>query len=572
MMSLIRLTQEFEKALGAPYNPANLYSNHSLLALDQESEFPNLVVNKLNDWGLAHYYIPEEYGGKLKGYDQLFHLIRLASRRDLTVAIGHGKTMLGAVAIWVAGCQVQRETLAECIRQHHAIALALTEQQHGSDISATTTTAHNTENGFILNGEKYLINNARRSKALTVFARTGTENNARDFSIFWVDKVALTASQMSYLPKLLTHGIKGADISGIRFHNAKLPLDSLVGAQGQGLEIILKSFQITRTLCTALSCGAGDHALRIAWNFATKRRIYSGTLAQLLLIERQLTHAAIDLLIADCVSLFCSRAINVLPQQMSIISAAAKGFIPTCIEAMVDHLVDVLGARAYLEGSHEYGEFSKLQRDCRLISLFDGNTIINLQMLIVQLPALARNRQKKCNQSTLSITLQQLFSFDYELPHLNPNLLKISSKGQDDIVAGLFNTTQQLEQISNITPQHRQRLASLIEHILNQLQQIDTYFLNTPATTEIKAQTFKQAENYSKVFAAACCIHAFIYANSHLQKINRDGSILANCLERLVGKPLSETENLKQLVDCNIKDNKLISIFEFPLTDMPGEK
>src|SRR5436309_2431459 len=64
-----------------------------------------------------------------------------------------------------------------------------------------------------------------------------------------------------------THGIRGADISGIGFAAAAVPAGALVGDVGRGLYVVLKSLQLTRTVCTVLSLGAADHALRIAAQF-----------------------------------------------------------------------------------------------------------------------------------------------------------------------------------------------------------------------------------------------------------------------------------------------------------------
>ncbi|MBJ6352983.1 MULTISPECIES: acyl-CoA dehydrogenase family protein [unclassified Acinetobacter] len=563
MINLKWLTHELETALGGAYNSKNIYSNQALLELDQRSEFPNAIVNKLNEWGLPNYYIPKEHGGRLEGYDELFHLLRLISRRDLTTAIGHGKTMLGSISIWIAGSEFQCKELASSLQSYEAISLALTEQENGSDISSTNTVAHKSNNKFILNGEKYLINNARRSKTLSVFARTNNENNSRDFSIFWVDKSTLNEGQFSYLPKIKTHGIRGADISGIRFNNAILSKDQLVGLEGHGLEIILCGFQITRTLCCALSSGAGDHALRMAWQFANQRHIYHSTLAQLPLVKRRLEHAAIDLIISECVSLFSSRAINLLPQQMSIISAAAKAFVPPAIESMTNYLVDVLGARSYLERLDDYGDFSKLQRDCRLISLFDGNTTINLQMLIVQLPAIAKKRFKCAEDVLLNKEMEYLFSLKEDLPTLDSKLLKLSSKGNDFIVSGLLNAKSNINILKEIDDKIRFRINNKIEQLIIKLEEVDDYFLNHALSKDIPVSSFKKAEEYTKIFAASCCIHAFIYSSHYMHKVVRNGNILLNCLERLLGKTLSSTQDLESLVNSAVDNNLLISKFEY---------
>lgn len=565
MNSLYDLTLNYEEFFGNPVDGENILSYKNAKQHDIHSAFPEDILLELNTWGLTEYYVPQEFGGKLKGYDELFNLIRLTSRRDLTAAIAHGKTMLGAICVWVGGSNTQRAQLAESILRHNLVSLALTEHQHGSDISATDTLCSETNEGYLLNGKKYLINNARRSSSLTVFARTAARNNARDFSVFLVEKAKLPESAVSYEPKLLTHGIKGADISGVCFHNAALPASALVGRAGQGLEIMLCGFQISRTLCTALSCGAGDSALRLAFNYAAQRQIYHSSLSQLANVRRRLSDSAADLLIGDLVGLFSSRAINVLPQQMSTISAAAKAYVPASIENMVDGLVDVLGARAYLEQDGEFGHFSKLQRDCRLVSLFDGNTVVNQQALVVQLPMMARQRRRNNTPPEMSALLGTLFNIEEPIETLQPEKLKLSAKGQDFIVQSLFEAQRQLSDVENIAPEIRQKLTVQISELLIKLAQVDDFFLSQTPTTQISAQSFAMAETYTRIFAAGCCIQAFVHSHRLLATQWRDGSALCACLGRLIRVSARLDEQLMQQVQSSIEQNQLISFFPLPL-------
>ncbi|QXX95812.1 acyl-CoA dehydrogenase [Serratia marcescens] len=565
MTTLYELTRRHEVFFGDPNDSENIFSYRTAHDYDVNSAFPQGIIDQLNSWGLSDYYVPLEFGGKLKGYDELFHLIRLASRRDLTSAIGHGKTMLGAICVWIGGSRAQRQWLADAILCHKATSLALTEQSHGSDISASHVLCNETPQGYRLNGEKYLINNARRAASLTVFARTAANNNARDFSIFLIDKTRLPEDALSYVPKLLTHGIKGADISGVRFHNVPLPTSALVGKPGQGLEIMLCGFQLTRTLCTGLSCGAGESALRLALRYAAERQVYRAPLIKLANIRRRLAEAAADVLIADAVGLFSCRAINVLPQQMSTISAAAKAFVPTSIEDMVDGLVEVLGARAYLEDDGEYGHFGKLQRDCRLISLFDGNTVINLQALIVQLPALARQRRRNGPTPDTGALLGTLFGLDEPLQALEPQRLKLSGKGQDAIVQSLFSATQQLSDVEGIPPAIAHKLNAQVRQVLNRLAQVDDFFLKQVPRKQISAQCFAMAELYTHIFAAACCIQSFIVSHRRMAAEWRDGTALSACLDRLNAAPLEADDALLQRVQNCIAQDRLISFFPLPL-------
>src|SRR5205085_5832328 len=152
--------------------------------LDERDEYPQDACRALDDWGLYDYYIPRACGGRLATYPEVLGLLRAVSRRDLTVAIAHSGTFLGAVAVWLAGTPEQRCWLAALIRAGGRVALALTERDHGSDLLGNDVRATRSGESYALSGEKWLIGNATRSAAITLFARTDPDGGPRGFSLF----------------------------------------------------------------------------------------------------------------------------------------------------------------------------------------------------------------------------------------------------------------------------------------------------------------------------------------------------------------------------------------------------
>lgn len=567
MEHLLDLTRDFEASFGEPSNEASEFSFVSSHRLDERSEFPSAVVERLNNWGLAHYYVPVAYGGKLGTFDELFQLLRLVARRDLAVAIAHGKTMLGSVSVWIAGSDAQREATAHRILAGEPISLAVTERTHGSDIFASETRVADQDGAFLLSGEKYLINNATRSTALTLFARTANNKNARDFSLFLVEKERLRPGSYSHLPKVKTHGMKAADISGIRFDQAELTRDMLIGKPGDGVEITFCGFQITRTLCAALSCGGGDHGLRLAYRFASQRRFQGATLTEHPAIRRTLGQACADLLIGDIVGLFACRAINVIPTEMSVISAIAKAFVPARIEARIESLADVLGAQACLEGETEYDSFSKLQRDSRLVSVFDGNTLVNLQSLMLQLPTLARRRRDIEHQAS-ELAMRQLFDLSQPAPAWLPQRLTLSNKGQATITNSLFRASERFGALHDLSPDIRGGIQAEIASVLDTLADIDRFFSTNPAPVKrIDKLFFDMAEQYCKVFAAACCVQAFLHNRARLAPGLQDGRWLLECLAHLNHPRTAKYQSLLSRLRMAVSSDQLISIFPFSLSD-----
>ncbi|MEU6644632.1 acyl-CoA dehydrogenase family protein [Saccharomonospora sp. NPDC046836] len=368
-------------------------------AADVAEEFPAAEVAVLDDYGLARHYVPAEYGGLLRDYESAAALMRGVAGHDLTVAIAHGKTYLGSVCTWVAGTAEQAHRVAALVSAGVPVSWGLTEREHGSDLVAGELTATADGNTFRLDGEKYLINNATRGGLATVLARTAPEGGPRGFDVFLVERSRLAEGTYTPLPKVATIGIRGADISGFTLRAAQVDTTDRIGAPGTGLETVLRALQLTRTLCSALSLGAGDHGLAEAVAFAGERELYGRRLAALPAAARTLTDCYADHLLNEALATVAARAIHTMTGELAALSVAVKYLVPVRTEALLARLRRLLGARAWLRDvrggviAQGTGRFQKIERDHRIVSLFDGNTVVNLNSLVSQFATLARGHR-----------------------------------------------------------------------------------------------------------------------------------------------------------------------------------
>ncbi len=577
MEHLVHLCTSFERYFAHPEAPEGRFTNQQISAYDRQSTFPISIIDEMNQWQVHHWYVPKKLGGKLASFDELYMLIRLLARRDLTTAIGHAKTFLGAVSVWCAGNQQQQKQMAHWVKEGYAISLALTERERGSDISASEFNASKiNEQYYLLNGEKYLINNATRSHCLCVFGRTAYQHNARDFSLFLVEKSKLSQGSWYNLPKARTHGIKGADISGIQFNNARVHQDDVIGTLGTGLETVLKGFQLSRTLCGTLMIGATDTALRKTLAFCRQRNSGHNRLIQLPLIRHVLNQACIELFIRDCTTLAAHRAINALPEQMSLISAHIKATVPAALEHIIEQLADILGARGYLEGDElepysadkeRYSNFAKLVRDMRLVSVFDGNTVVNQQALLLQLRALARKRHRfGIHDDTRLAAVFDLSQANHEI---DLQQLSLSSHGRDDITNSLLFIQQhwndsRLAECPCATQLKRQLdlLCERLVFIDETLQQL------TIQVDAIASEHLALADHYAQLFSAACCVQFFIHSRQFMHSTFQDAQWLLSCLTYINQQPL-EHNYLVDEVDDLASRNYSLSPFVWQLASLP---
>ncbi|MCX4692904.1 acyl-CoA dehydrogenase family protein [Streptomyces sp. NBC_01408] len=407
--------------------PGGAFDPAELARLDEAEEFPAAAYRLLHEAGVPAQYVPCRHGGELRGLDGLMAVVRTVARRDLTVAIAHGKTSLGAMPLWVAGSPAQAAGLAAEILAGAEVCWGLTEAGSGSDLLAGRLTARpHARGGLRLDGAKWLINNATRARFACVLARTRSEGGPRGFGFVLVDKDTLPAETHRALPKERTHGIRGADISGIEFTGARVPETTLVGRADSGFEVVLKSLQLTRIFSTSLSLGAADHALPIAVRFLADRPLYGHQLGELPRVRRVLGEAAAAFLLAESVAVLSARAAQTLTGELSVLAAVTKAFVPTTVQRAVDALADLLGVRGFLTSHTEDGAFAKLDRDHRIVAVFDGSTAVNRHALITAFPLLARAHAAQARDEEGLAAAARIHG---PQPELDPGLLSLISAG-----------------------------------------------------------------------------------------------------------------------------------------------
>ncbi|GLE51748.1 acyl-CoA dehydrogenase family protein [Mycobacterium montefiorense] len=490
------ILDDLEAALGNPRDPENLMGFDVLGAQDRSDEFPSHAIDLLNRLGIADFYVPDADGGRLTDYLEPFWLIRTLARRSITLAVAHGKTFLGTATAWVGANEQQRERVSELVRSGTPISWGLTERDHGSDLLAGEVEVTDGR----LNGSKWLINNATRGGAIVVIARTSAGGGPRGFDLVLVVKSIAETSDSDpgfrHLPKELTHGIRGADISGIEFVDFPVDEQSIISKPGHGLENVMKALQLTRTLCCSLSLGATDRALHNAVRFAEERRLYNRTLIELPQAQRILSDAFADHLLNEAMAIAVVRSIHTLPQELSVHAPAAKYFIPTRTESALASLRGFMGARAFLDPSSN-GEppLSRIERDHRIVSLFDGNTVVNLTSLIMQFPFM--NRPDLPAESAKIVA---------EAPTPNLSRLSLLSRGGSTMLRMLADA---VDQLCELNPPEDVCSASieLVGAARQILQEVTTVHWNP---TEMPDSNFALAERLSCVIAGTSALHVYL--------------------------------------------------------------
>lgn len=572
--------EALEKDLGDPLNPDNPLSYKRVIEIDESEEFPHEEIRWLYDWKLQHYYIPTDCGGEFTSFEEFVAFVRVLSRRDQTIGIAF-TTLFWSFLNWMAGTPEQKQKLARFIMDDYgAMCLGYSEKEHGSDLINGDLTATKVEGGYILNGEKWPINRATISGISFILAKTDANGGPKCLTLFMVDKRQLDPEKYYNLPKIYTHGVRASDMSGIGFKDCFVPDSMRLREEGDGLELALKGFQITRMLCAAFSHGAADTALRTTLGFAVNRVIYNKNVMDLPQPRRTLVDAFLDILICDCETIPAARGFHIIPEQFSVWASVVKYFVTVRLEEMVNSVYVVLGSRFYMREEHEFGIFQKLLRDNSIISMFDGSSIVNLHALILQLRPLTKYRAKRNSRtmSALKTRLEAIFSLEKSVPPFEPNNLELFGRGMDDSLQGLEIALDILEGLKNsdeVDPEILENLLMLGNLVLEELNAHDEQISQSKFEYghDQSPELFEIAKKYCTLHAASACLHTWLYNRSILGEFFARGEWLVLSLHRLLRtlRPLPYTlsevyvENVAQELLKLYQENQHFSIVPFQL-------
>jgi alkylation response protein AidB-like acyl-CoA dehydrogenase len=582
------VAEALERDLGDPGNPDNVMSWKQVIDLDEREAFPHEIIDWLYNWKLNHYYIPDNCGGEFTSFEEFVSFVRVLCRRDQTAGIAF-TTLFWSYLCWMAGTPEQKQKLASFIKDENgAMCLAYSERAHGSDLIAGDVTATKVAGGYLLNGEKWPINRATISGVSFVIAKTDASAGSRGLSLFMVEKAKLDPATFYNLPKTLTHGVRGSDISGIGFKDCFVPDEMLLGKEGQGLELALKGFQVTRPLCASFSQGAADTALRTTLKFALNRQLYDKTVFDIPQPKKTLVDAFLDILICDCEVIGVARGFHVVPEQFSVWGAVVKYHATVALEKMIQDVSVVLGSRFYMRDEHDFGIFQKQLRDNAIISMFDGSSIVNLHALILQLRSLAKYRAKR-NEKTntaLKSRLELNFSLEKQVPRYQPEKMDLFSRGVDDSLQGLEIAIAQLEEIKNdpdVNTEVLEQILTFANTALEELNAQDVYLANSAFEFghDQSPELFDLAKKYCALHAVSACLHMWIYNRKHLGEFFAKGEWLVLSLHRLMrslrpwqGLTISPVyvENVAQELVKLYNEDKMFSIVPFQLAKTSPNK
>ncbi|GEM46880.1 acyl-CoA dehydrogenase [Deinococcus cellulosilyticus] len=492
--------QRLEQAFGDPRNPGNPCGFQALLQADEAGHLPEAAERVAHALNIPAEFVPVTFGGRLERWQDLAQLMRAVFRRDPCLGLSlAASSLIASVNVWTSGSDPQKHLVADTLLSGRKLGCLYHELAHGNDVSRSECRADLEE--WTLSGSKQVIASLNRAEVLLVFARTSEAQGSRSHTPLLLPLQDLPESTLHRHGRYLTSGMRGIELGGLDFTRTPVLPQHLVGQPGTGIETALKSFQVTRTLLPALFVGVLDTGLRLTCDFALERRLYGKTVMDQPLTRNLLAEVYLDLLWCDAFTTVTTRALQVLPEQCSLFSAATKALVPGVLTRAMFKLTRILGASFYTrEGP--YAMLQKLWRDLKPVGFGHASRLTCLMALLPQLPTLAR---RGWTQPGVHPELFQLRISPQGLPF---DRLKVGASGQDDLIS-------LLETPLTFSDPDLQKQVGFFQEAFRALREQCLQLHPQDLGGVTSATPYLLAEQYSVLLAASSCIQLSLHNPSH---------------------------------------------------------
>lgn len=335
---------------------------------DRSGEWPKEIYDKAMEMQLHMMEVPEVYGGLGLDKVSVAAILEEMAKADAGFALTFSVSGIGLKSVLMAGTETQKKKFCNTITSGKFTAFALTEPQAGSDASAGKATAKKDGHSYVLNGRKTFITNGGVAGIYVVTAMTDKSKGIKGMSAFIVEGGTPGLSVGKHEDKM---GIRGSNTCDVVFDECRIPEENLLGNEGDGFKIAMKTLDISRTFIGAMAVGIAQRAMEEAIAYAKERIQFGKPIIKNQAIVFKLADMEIQIETArQMVAHACTRMNLGLPYGKE--SAIAKCYGGDIAVKVASEAIQIFGGYGY---SREY-PVEKLLRDAKIYQIFEGTNEI----------------------------------------------------------------------------------------------------------------------------------------------------------------------------------------------------
>ncbi|HEY1309858.1 MAG TPA: isovaleryl-CoA dehydrogenase [Pseudolabrys sp.] len=344
-------------------------------AIDRDNTFPRELWPEMGALGLHGITVDEEFGGAGLGYLEHCVAMEEISRASAAVGLSYGAhSNLCVNQLSRNGSAEQKKKyLPKLISGEHVGALAMSEPGAGSDVVSMRTRADKKDNRYILNGSKMWITNGPVGDTLVVYAKTDRTAGARGITAFIVEKGMKGFAPAQKLDKL---GMRGSDTSELVFTDCEVPEENVLGAVGNGVNVLMSGLDYERVVLAAGPLGIMQACMDVVMPYVHERKQFGQPIGSFQLVQGKIadmyTTMNASRAYVYAVAKACDRGETTREDAAGAILYASEKATQCALDA-----IQLLGGNGYI---NDYPT-GRLLRDAKLYEIGAGTSEIR-RMLI----------------------------------------------------------------------------------------------------------------------------------------------------------------------------------------------
>ncbi|WP_300644296.1 acyl-CoA dehydrogenase family protein [Nocardioides sp.] len=349
--------------------------------VDDEARYPHEAAAALLAADFHAPHVPEEYGGA--GADALATVLVIeeVARACVSSSLIPAVNKLGSLPVQLAGSEeLKKHYLGALARGEGGFSYCLSEPEAGSDAAAMRTRAVRDGEDWVLHGTKRWISNAGESEFYTVLAVTDPDKRTRGISAFVVEKSDAGVSFGAPEKKL---GIKGSPTREVYLDNVRIPADRMIGEEGTGFELAMRTLDHTRVTIAAQAVGVAQGALDYALEYAQERQQFGKSISDFQGLQFLLADMGMKVEAARQMTYAAAGRSERGDADLTFFGAAAKCFASDVAMQVTVDAVQVLGGYGYTK---DY-PVERMMRDAKITQIYEGTNQVQRIVMARQLLA-----------------------------------------------------------------------------------------------------------------------------------------------------------------------------------------
>lgn len=349
------------------------------MQIEEEDKIPSQIIEMSKQLGLFGLSIPENYGGLgigMVGKCAIYEEIGQTHNGYTTLIGAH--TGIGTVGIVEFGSEEQKKKYLPAMASGERLgAFALTEPNAGSNAANLKTSAIKKGDKYILNGIKHYITNATEADVFTVMAVTDPTKGARGITAFIVEK-DFPGFQIGAVERKM--GLKGSHSAEVILEDCEVPVENILGQEGQGYINALKILTNGRAGLAARNLGSSQKLLDMATTYALERTQFDVPIIEHQAVAHMLAEMAVEV---EALRSFTYRVAWMVDQGQNVIKEAAmlKLYGSEVYNRVADKALQVHGGLGYIA---DY-PIERYYRDARITRIYEGTSEIQKNIIAKQL-------------------------------------------------------------------------------------------------------------------------------------------------------------------------------------------